>query len=595
MTAAQREKALQISEKLVLPADAVTSTLVVFGGKGMGKTNFLTVVAEEVARIGQRFSIIDPMGVCWGLRHSADGKGPGIEILILGGKHGDIPIEPTAGAVVADLVVDEDVSVVIDISRRADGRSWGKNEKIRFVGDYCTRLFERQGERSRPILQIIDEAARFVPQMIRANELHTATCMGAVAQMVEEGRNVGIGVCLVSQRSARLNKDVSELADCMIAFRTVGPNSVNAVLDWLGDHVAKEKWKGYVEQLRTLPRGSALVVSPGWLEYEGVAQIRQRSTFDSSATPKAGQERKAPGKGAKPDLVRYQARMAETIEKANSDNPAALRKKIAALELQLAKPVKSVAAPAPAAKVETKVKEVPVLKDSQIGKLEAITEKLLKHAATVDIAVQALTSAIGFRTAMTDELRKRESPLPAPLPASIRPARPAPTRAAVPPADSDASLDKCQRAILGVLAQFNPAGCRKERLALLAGYSYSGGFRNALGGLRSKGFMVGENTATMSITDEGLGALGDYEPLPTGRALVEHWLSHSAFGKAERAILQFLVNNPGDGWTGPVIAAQVGYEYSGGFRNALGALRTAGVIVGKNNTGPISAAPELLG
>jgi len=90
---------LRISEDLALPPETVTSTLIVYGGKGMGKTNFGAVLAEEFSRAGLRYCVLDPMGVWWGLRHSADGKGPGIECLILGGPHGDIPIEPTGGAV----------------------------------------------------------------------------------------------------------------------------------------------------------------------------------------------------------------------------------------------------------------------------------------------------------------------------------------------------------------------------------------------------------------------------------------------------------------------------------------------------------------
>lgn len=46
--------------------------------------------------------------------------------------------------------------------------------------------------------------------------------------------------------------------------------------------------------------------------------------------------------------------------------------------------------------------------------------------------------------------------------------------------------------------------------------------------------------------------------------------------------------------TGPQIASHVGYEYSGGFRNALSTLRTAGLITGTSNTAQIAVAPELL-
>src|ERR1700737_1316567 len=123
---------LHIGKGLSLPPDAVTSTGVIYGGKGMGKSNLLSVIMEELARAGLLFSALDPMGVLWGLRHDKDGTGAGIEVLILGGVHGDIPIEPTAGAVVADLVVDNDVSVIIDISRRSDGAMWSIGDRVRF-------------------------------------------------------------------------------------------------------------------------------------------------------------------------------------------------------------------------------------------------------------------------------------------------------------------------------------------------------------------------------------------------------------------------------------------------------------------------------
>jgi uncharacterized protein len=162
-------KTLHISDNLNLPLDAVTSTLVVYGGKGMGKTNFGSVLVEELTKAGLRWCALDPLGVWWGLRHSKDGKGRGIECVILGGAHGDIPIEPTGGAVAADLVVDEPANVIIDFSRKASGDMWSIGEKVRFVTEYALRLFQRQGgltdgTRREPIFQILDEAARYIPQ-----------------------------------------------------------------------------------------------------------------------------------------------------------------------------------------------------------------------------------------------------------------------------------------------------------------------------------------------------------------------------------------------------------------------------------------------
>jgi hypothetical protein len=206
------KRQLHLGPGFTLPADeAVSQTFVVYGGKGTGKTNLGSVLAEELHAAGLRFCYLDPMGVAWGLRHGATRGETGLEVLILGGLHGDLPIEPTAGAVVADLVVDESVSVLIDVSRRASGVAWSKGEKIRFVRDYAVRLYERQVEKRRPLMQIFDEAARFAPQIARSTDPQVEQCLGAIETLCEEGRNLGVGVTFLTQRSARLNKSIAHV------------------------------------------------------------------------------------------------------------------------------------------------------------------------------------------------------------------------------------------------------------------------------------------------------------------------------------------------------------------------------------------------
>ena len=244
---------------------------------------------------------------------------------------------------IADLVADNHVNVIIDISRKANGEMWTIGERIRFVTDYGKQLFKRQGslveqQRREPLCQVIDEAARFIPQTIRSGDIDAAKCESTWATIVEEGRNVGLGCVLLTQRSARLNKDVAELADVMMAFRTVGPNSIKAVMDWLGAHALKSEVNAAIEKIRSLPVGSCMAVLPGWLEIEKVAAIRRRETFDSSATPKAGERAaRVQVQGAKPDLTLYAERMKETIQRAKEDSPVELKKRIRELEQQIGK------------------------------------------------------------------------------------------------------------------------------------------------------------------------------------------------------------------------------------------------------------------
>lgn len=398
---------LRISPDLDLPEATVTSTILVLGGKGMGKTNLDAVIAEECSRCRLRFSWIDPIGIAWSLQHGATKTEPGVEVLALGGVHGDFPIEPTGGAVVADLVVDNDVSVVIDISRFKTGKMWSHGEQIRFVTEYFIRLYERQGEDRRPILQIFDEIGRFAPQKIAAGAIDIAKCLGAIEQVVELGRNVGIGMLMSTQRNARIAASIRELADAMFAFRTVGPLSLKAVVEWLGEHVEKKRIHDIVEQIRALPVGHAMLVSPGWLQIEKVVAVRKRTTFDASATP-TGAGNRAPGEARKPDLDKYRALMAATIEKAKENDPAELRREVVQLrrDLELERK-KKIAAPAPA---KEKRVEIPVLKAAEIARLEQVVAHLERLAGEAHERLETQLSAVRqIAASVNDALRSARS------------------------------------------------------------------------------------------------------------------------------------------------------------------------------------------
>jgi len=97
---------LHLGRGIELPIDAVTDTIGVLAVKGAGKTYTFLVLVEEMVKAKIPVVVVDPVGVCWGLRASADGKWPGLAVTVLGGRHGDAPLEASAGRVVADLVVE---------------------------------------------------------------------------------------------------------------------------------------------------------------------------------------------------------------------------------------------------------------------------------------------------------------------------------------------------------------------------------------------------------------------------------------------------------------------------------------------------------
>jgi hypothetical protein len=91
------------------------------------------------------------------------------------------------------------------------------------------------------------------------------------------------------------------------------------------------------------------------------------------------------------------------------------------------------------------------------------------------------------------------------------------------------------------------------------------------------------------MTEAGMEALGSWEPLPTGPALIDYW--RGRLGKAERLILETLAQVFPNALTKGEVAAEAGYEANGGgFNNALGRLRTLELVEGR---GEIRASHNL--
>jgi len=172
-----------------------------------------------------------------------------------------------------------------------------------------------------------------------------------------------------------------------------------------------------------------------------------------------------------------------------------------------------------------------------------------------------------------------------------------PERSAKPANDRVASAESLdgalklaagERRILTALVQYS-RGRSKVQLAVLTGYAATGGgFNNYLGALRSRGLIQGDG-GNLTITEAGIHALGSWEPLPTGAALIEYW--RGRLGKAERLILETLTQAYPAALYKDEVAARAGYEADGGgFNNALGRLRTLELVQGR---GELRACDDL--
>jgi hypothetical protein len=576
-------RGIKIADSLTLPLDAVTQTIGVLAKRRAGKSYAARRLAEQLFQAGQQVVIVDPKGDWWGVRSSADGRAPGFPFVILGGEHADVPLEVSAGEVVARLVVEERVSALLDLSLLR------KREVAAFMAAFLERLYRLKAhERFRDAMMlVIDEADAVGPQKPMTGE---ERMLGAAEDIVRRGGQRGIGCTMVTQRSAVLNKNLLTQCQILMALRTIAPQDLAALDAWIDAHGTQEQRRTLMSSLPSLPVGDAWVWSPGWPTEVGIFQrvhVLPIDTFDSGSTPRPGERRREPKTVAHVDLDALRRQMAETMERAKADDPRELRRQIADLQKQLK--IASKPAPAPVPVVERV--EVSVLREQDAKRLEAAANRIGGAASSVLEATRGVLAAIAAigKVATPQALARPMVPRAVVPTPTVRPDRVAPPRQRAEPVASANGLPVGERKILAAAAQY-PAGVTREQLSILAGYKRS--TRDTyVQRLRERGF-VEVSGALILATADGVEALGhDFEPLPTGDELLTHWLDRLPDGEAR--ILRCVAS----AYPGAVLRAAL--DDATGFKRSTRDtyLQRLGVrkLVESVGGGEVRAAPELFG
>ncbi len=122
----------------------------------------------------------------------------------------------------------------------------------------------------------IEEAHEYVPQRVGPGMGKT---FSAVEALVTMGRNRGIGVTLINQRAATVNKDVLTQLDTLLAFQNTSPQDKKALQDWVESHSAEGDFNKFMKSLPTLERGKGWIWSPEFMNVFERIEIRKRETF----------------------------------------------------------------------------------------------------------------------------------------------------------------------------------------------------------------------------------------------------------------------------------------------------------------------------
>jgi hypothetical protein len=576
---------LKIARGFTLPLDVVTEATAIVATRGAGKSSTSAVVVEEGFAAGVQTVVFDRTGVYWGLRSNSDGTGPGLPIYVLGGPHGDVPLEAHSGVLIADLVVDSGHSFVLDLS------DLSKSGAIKFAADFLERLYDRKARSRTTLLLIMDEAHFYAPQTPRGGfKGDAARLMGAMEDVVGLGRSRGIGVVLTTQRTQALNKAILDLIETLFVMRMLSPRARDAVQDWIREKHEDDR-EGVIETLESLPTGTAWVWSPlrGILRKIAVRRIK---TFDSYATPKPGETAVEPTVRRELDLTSLGEQMAATAERAKENDPTELRRRArdAARDLDAARgQIEDLERELRDRPPETVIVEKPIAIEAEldaawkvITEARAIAENLSK---SLEAVAQPLAAAI---MAAVDAAEAKPATPPAPAREHVR--RPQRSEPA-PAASSNGHVDigKGARTVLGVLAEF-PEGRTMNELAFLAGYSAKAStMRGILAELRKAGY-VEQGSNPIRATAEGLAAAGGVRERPSGPALLDHWLEHPRMGEGERKVLLALIDAGGE-LTHEELCARTGYSPDAStMRGILGDLRKLGLV----EKGARRVAPEFL-
>ena len=322
---------LRIADNLVLGADLVVSTAGIFATKGLGKSHLAQVTAEEMLAHGQVIVAIDPTDAWWGLRAGANGQSDGgYPVVVIGGDHGDLKLEPGGAVQLAEAVVAERFSCVICTDGMSD------LAETKFVREFLDTIYRKNRA---PLHIFVDEADVFAPQ--RPFDVEDARCIRAMSHIVRRGRKKGIGTTLITQRPAELNASVRTMVDMLFVLGMSHNLDIDAVEKWLrlkkkkqGNNEAFLLQEEMIESLDALQRGDAWVWAPR-MKIHKRFRAREKRTFDSGATPKPGQKIKAPKKLAPVDLQRLGQAMAAAVQRQKENDPSELKKQLAAARKEL--------------------------------------------------------------------------------------------------------------------------------------------------------------------------------------------------------------------------------------------------------------------
>lgn len=243
--------------------DIYGKAIAILGVRGSGKTNTAAVFVEELLAKGVPVIVLDIDGEYWTLRESYD------ILIVSADERADIPLnigDNLQAEKLARALLSTYIPAVIDLSE------FIVNEYSNYLVGFLGEIWRSSKLYRRPLFVVVEEAHEFIPQG------YSTPVKNLLVRIALRGRKRGLGLIMVSQRSAKVDKDVLSQAEYYVLHKVMHPADLRVYKDLLP--LNPREIEAIVPKLGV---GEALFYDGSTVKE---VRVRKRRTFHMGFTPK---------------------------------------------------------------------------------------------------------------------------------------------------------------------------------------------------------------------------------------------------------------------------------------------------------------------
>jgi len=207
------------------------------------------------------------------------------EILVVGkSENVDVEIDVEHAEQIAEVSISKNVPVILDVS------GFLYEDTYKLLLNYFKRIWDLAGKYRKPYEIVLEEAHEFIPQGIRTD------LKEVLVKIALRGRKRGLGAIVVSQRSAKVEKDALTQAEILFLHKVVHPTDLKVYRE-----ILPLPPKDVVNLVSSLDIGECIFY---YGETCKPVHVRLRETFHAGYTPTLGEVKSPTLKTISEEIIR---------------------------------------------------------------------------------------------------------------------------------------------------------------------------------------------------------------------------------------------------------------------------------------------------